>query len=133
MLELVNQFRSEAQSCGGTSFFSADPLTWSVRLENAAIVHSDDMATNNFYSHTGSDGSHPGDRMDRQGYIWTKAIENLGPDRDDIADVMRAWKTSSAGHCDNLMNQEVKHMGAACVYTDSADQEFYWTLKLGDN
>lgn len=133
MLELVNDFRSEAQACGSEILPPADPLTWDVRLENAAIVHSDDMARENFYSHTGSDGSHPGDRMDRQGYIWLDAIENLGPDREALADVVRFWKDSTKGHCRNLMSQKVENMGASCVYTDVADQAFYWTLKMGTN
>lgn len=133
MLELVNDFRSEARDCGNGIQRPADPLVWNMQLENAAIVHSDDMASENFFSHTGSDGSHPGDRMDRQGYIWLDAIENLGPDREDLADVIRFWKSSTQGHCDNLMNREVVDMGAACVFSDTADQEFYWTLKMGSS
>lgn len=133
VVELVNEFRSEARDCGKGILPAAEPLIWDVRLENAAIGHSDDMAVENFFSHTGSDGSYPTDRMDRAGYIWLDAIENLGPDRENFEDAISFWGQSTKGHCSNLMSAKVEHLGAACVYTDSADQEFYWTLKMGSN
>ena len=131
LTELINEFRSEPRDCGNGIRQAAEPLICDKRLENAAIVHSDDMANENFFSHTGSDGSAPGDRMDRQGYIWVEAIENLGPDHDRVSEVVEFWKNSDKGHCDNLMSDEVVDLGAACVYTDTADREYYWTLKLG--
>lgn len=134
VIELVNDFRSEVRDCGNGIRQPAEPLIWDVRLENAAIVHSDDMANENFFNHTGSDGSRPSDRMDREGYIWkAAAVENLGPDREGFRDVLNAWKASTAGHCDNLMIPQLKHVGVACIYTDSADQEYYWALKMGSN
>lgn len=128
---LINDFRSEPRDCGNGLLASVSPLTWDKRLENAAIVHSDDMANVNFFSHTGSDGSTPGMRMDRQGYIWLDAVENLGPDHDRVSEVVEFWKNSPKGHCANLMSAEVENLGAACIYTENADRENYWTLKMG--
>lgn len=133
MMALVNDFRSEPRDCGNGIRPAVSSLIWDKRLHNAAIIHSDDMANENFFSHTGSDGSTPGDRMDRQGYIWVDSIENLGPDYELAEHVVEFWRNSTAGHCDNLMNEKLVHMAVACVYTENADQEFYWTLKMGSD
>ena len=39
-----------------------------VSLTQAAAVHSQDMVTNNFFSHTGSNGSTPWDRIKAAGH-----------------------------------------------------------------
>jgi uncharacterized protein YkwD len=57
--DLINEFRTK----NNLSALNVDP-----RLTQAARVHSLDMATNNFFSHSGSDGSDPGTRMLREGY-----------------------------------------------------------------
>ena len=51
-----------------------DPLALDVRLASSAQGHSVDMSTGNFLSHTGSDGSSPGDRMTAAGYPWRSRI-----------------------------------------------------------
>ncbi|MBL7110645.1 MAG: hypothetical protein ISS19_01740 [Bacteroidales bacterium] len=43
----------------------------------AAQDHSDDMDENNNLSHTGSDGSSAGDRLDSIGYKWSTCGENI--------------------------------------------------------
>ncbi|MCS7089580.1 MAG: CAP domain-containing protein [Verrucomicrobiota bacterium] len=55
----------------------AAPLAMSVELLAAARRHSWDMATNRFQGHTGSDGSSPGDRINRVGYPWQMYGENV--------------------------------------------------------
>lgn len=128
---LINEFRSEPRDCGTGILPAVSPLSWDMRLENAAIVHSDDMAATNFFNHIGSDGSTPGDRMDRQGYVWIDVVENLGPDHDLVSEVVEFWKNSSKGHCDNLMSSEVDDLGAACIYSENSDRQFSWVLKMG--
>ena len=44
------------------------PLAWNAQLAQAAQAHSQDMATNQFQSHTGSDGSSPPQRIQQAGY-----------------------------------------------------------------
>jgi len=48
-----------------------DPVGIDMRLIGAARRHSDDMAANDFVSHTGSDGSTVGLRVTAQGYSWS--------------------------------------------------------------
>jgi hypothetical protein len=53
------------------------PLTFHPGLLAAARRHSVDMAKKNFQSHTGSDGSTPGSRVNDAGYGFTSTNENI--------------------------------------------------------
>ena len=68
MLAQVNAARSQARNCGSTPYPSTTALDWDCKLAQAAAGHSSDMAQNNFFSHTGSNGMDPGFRIDAQGY-----------------------------------------------------------------
>jgi uncharacterized protein YkwD len=68
VLALVNAYRAAGASCGSEgSFPGALPLAWNAPLTQASLVHSDDMAAANFFSHTGSDGSNAGQRATAAG------------------------------------------------------------------
>lgn len=54
-------------------------LTLHSQLSQAAQRHSDDMALNDFMSHTGSDGSSPWDRIRATGYTYRRAARMLPP------------------------------------------------------
>lgn len=69
VLAIVNQIRAE-NGCG--------PLQAEVHLMAAAEGHGTDMAVNDFFSHAGSDGSSPWERMARAGYGgYSNAAENI--------------------------------------------------------
>ena len=68
VFELVNLQRSH----NGLNAFVADS-----RLQTSADLHSQDMALNDFFSHTGSDGRWFADRISAQGYDWTMCAENI--------------------------------------------------------
>jgi len=53
------------------------PLARSRQLTAAAEVHARDMARNRFFSHTGSDRSSVGQRVQRQGYGFCFVAENI--------------------------------------------------------
>jgi uncharacterized protein YkwD len=67
-LAAVNKTRAVNRRCGKTRYGPAPPVSWSGNLARAARLHSEDMVFNNFFSHTGSDGSSAGQRISRQGY-----------------------------------------------------------------
>jgi uncharacterized protein YkwD len=130
-LDAVNQARSEDRMCGTTPFSAAPPVAWSDLLAMAAYLHSEDMATNQFFSHTGSDGSTPGDRIDREGYDWWTYGENIAVGYPTVSAVMQGW-LGSDGHCRNIMNPAFGEIGAAYAEgpylgTPSAP---YWTSDL---
>lgn len=130
MLELINAARSEPRNCGGEAFPASDPLAWNDELMSAATQHSEDMASHNFFSHTGSDGSSVADRIDRAGYRWRNVGENIAAGRDNAADTVSDW-LGSPGHCKNLMNPAFTEMAVACVESGQSDFKRYWTNTLG--
>ena len=53
------------------------PYTVNSLLTNAAAVHANDMACNNFFTHTGTDGSTPTTRVAAAGYSASDVTENV--------------------------------------------------------
>jgi uncharacterized protein YkwD len=47
------------------------------KLTRAATAHANDMACNNLFVHTGSDGSTPASRVAASGYVASSATENV--------------------------------------------------------
>jgi uncharacterized protein YkwD len=125
MLTLVNNARAQTRSCGGMSYQAAPALAWNCRLESAAYGHSVSMAENNYFSHTGLDGSNPGDRISAAGYDWTTYGENIAAGYSDAETVMDGWLTSE-GHCANLMNSSFMDIGVG-VATGNGSYGIYWT------
>jgi uncharacterized protein YkwD len=126
MLTLVNNARSAPHECGGTSYPAAAALAWHCQLENAAQGHSTSMAENDYFSHTGLDGSSPGDRISAAGYNWSSYGENIAAGYGDAQTVMDAWM-ASAGHCANLMNDRFTEMGAGTASNPGSTYGIYWT------
>lgn len=130
VLALINQARATSTVCGGQSYPAVAPVTWNVKLESAALVHSTDMATNNFFSHTGSNGLDVSDRVQAQGYNWIAVGENIYAGSDSVSGLVNGW-LDSAGHCQNIMNPSFKEMGVACVSNDSSRYGNYYTQVFG--
>jgi uncharacterized protein YkwD len=131
MLEAVNAFRTQPRTCGDRGTFPAvQPLTWNCSLKTAALDHSADMAGNNFFSHTGSDGSSAGTRMTRAGYRWQAWGENIAAGASSVSRVMQMW-IDSPGHCANLMSGSFTNLGAASYYNASSTYGIYWTQVFG--
>jgi uncharacterized protein YkwD len=130
-LDAVNQARSVTRMCGNTSFPATSPVAWDDSLALAAYLHSLDMETNQFFSHTGSDGSDPGDRITREGYHWLTYGENIAVNYPTVSAVMQDW-LASEGHCRNIMNPAFEEIGAA--YAEGPFQgtpaALYWTFDL---
>lgn len=119
VVNIVNHERSKA---------GLSPLRIHSQLNAAAQAHSDDMARNNFMSHTGSDGSSMGDRIKRHGYNYRTAGENVAAGQRSPQDVMRSWMNSS-GHRQNILNPNFRDIGVA--YANGGSFGIYWTQKFG--
>ena len=130
LLELVNAARAEARRCGDASFAAAPPMSWDARLEAAAAGHSDDMATHDFFDHTGSDGGMIGARATAAGFDWSTVGENIAAGQATGADAMTGW-IASPGHCENLMEQRYDRLGMACTSDPGATYPTYWTQVFG--
>jgi len=93
------------------SLGAAPALTEHPALMTAGVLHAQDMAAHNFFSHTGSDGSDPGTRMRRAGYTRLTAWgENIADGQATPELVMAAWM-NSAGHRANILNPGFVHIG----------------------
>lgn len=68
LLAAVNGARTTGATCDGVWQAPAAPLSLSPLLVQAAQAHSEDMLATKTMSHTGSDGSNPGERISRTGY-----------------------------------------------------------------
>ena len=115
----VNSYRETGCNCGGTFFPAVNPVVWNDTLELAAEIHSVDMDSNNFFSHTGSDGSSPSQRVSRVNYPWRTVGENIARGQPTERLVVEAW-INSPGHCRNIMNGSFEEMGVA-------EQNLFWT------
>ena len=132
-LAAVNQARSVTQVCGNTPCGPAPPVSWSDNLALAAYLHSEDMVSNNFFSHTGSDGSSPGQRISRQGYPWRAYGENIAAGPPTVSSVIQGW-LGSEGHCRNLMDPVFTEIGAGYAIGPFGGNPAarYWTFDLAD-
>jgi len=126
MLDAVNAARAQGRSCGGSYYQAAPALTWSCGLSKVALGHSTDMATHNFFSHTGSDGLTVGQRVSNAGYRWSAVGENIAAGYADVTKVMDGW-LKSAGHCANIMNRNYTQLGAASYRSSGSSYGIYWT------
>lgn len=103
------------------------PVAGHPQLMEAALGHSRDQAAMQRMTHTGSDGSDAGDRIERAGYRWRAWAENVAMGYRSADAVMDGWM-GSAGHRANILSADVAHIGIA-VATDD-DGTTYWTMVL---
>lgn len=130
ILQRVNAFRAAGAVCGTTTFAPAAPLSWNTKLLQAATGHSNDMATNNYFSHTSLDGRTFAQRILNAGYSYSAAGENIAAGQTSVQAVMTAW-INSPGHCQNMMNATFRDIAVACVRNDASTFHRYWTMDLG--
>lgn len=104
------------------------PLAAQGQLAAAARIHSQDMACNNFFSHTGSDGSTFASRIYAQGYGFSAAGENLYAGG-GAADAFYAWM-NSAGHRANMLNPGYTEAGIGYIYEPNSPYGSYFTAEF---
>ena len=130
-LARINQHRAAGANCRTRgSFAPAAALRWDNLLTRAADAHSRDMQANNFFSHTGSNGSSLSQRVDATGYAWSSVGENIAAGYPGVTAAVDGWMASD-GHCANLMNPNFDEFGLACVSGDASNTyRTYWTMDL---
>ncbi|WP_316763985.1 CAP domain-containing protein [Streptomyces herbicida] len=116
VVQLVNAERAKV---------GCSALTLNATLSKAAQAHSDDMAAHQNMSHTGSDGSSPGDRITRAGYAWSAYGENVAYGYSTPEQVMAGWM-ASPGHKANILNCSFKEIGVGLAQPNS-----FWTQDFG--
>lgn len=130
VLDLVNLARASARSCGGQSFAATGPVVMEPRLRCAARVHSLDMAERGYFDHTNLEGESPFDRMERAGYEFRAAGENIAAGQPTPEEVVNGW-LDSPGHCSNIMSPDFQELGVGYYATQSGQFPHYWTQVFG--
>ena len=129
LLLLTNARRAEPRWCGDDYYEAAAPVTWNCQLTQAALKHSTDMGENNFFSHTGSDGSRIGARVTATDYEWQMVGENIAAGFYSAPDAMQGW-VDSPSHCSALMNPAYHETSTAVFIEENSDYQVYWTMVL---
>jgi uncharacterized protein YkwD len=123
VLALVNQERTSR---------GLSALTLQSQLDTAANNHSVDMVCNDFFSHTGSDGSSPSSRATALGYPSTFVGENIyygSGSYDSPQQTVASWMNSD-GHRANILNTDYTEIGIGYVHSGS-NGAGYFTADFG--
>mmetsp|Transcript_15179 Transcript_15179/g.26084 ORF Transcript_15179/g.26084 Transcript_15179/m.26084 type:complete len:511 (+) Transcript_15179:19-1551(+) len=111
-----------------------EPFYANYFLIKTANLHSTDMLDQEYFSHTGLDGSSPFDRMKRQKYNYTAAAENIAQGQRTPEDVLVSWM-NSPGHRKNILSTNYKEMGCGFVKKEGLSAKripyYYWTQVFG--
>ena len=99
----------------------------SARLQAAAQAHARDMAEHEKMNHKGSDGSTPFRRIERQGYRYRRAGENIAYGQPDVEGVMKVWMNSPP-HKKNILGG-FSQIGVG--YATAEDGTPYWCVTFG--
>lgn len=128
-LALVNKARAGA----GCAALVVNP-----QLQAAAKGHAKAMAEQNFFSHTGADGSKMQGRIAAQGYNGRKLAENIAAGQPNAKSVVSGW-LKSAGHKRNMLDCDFTETGLALVDQPNdkplagkaAAYRYYWVQVFG--
>jgi uncharacterized protein YkwD len=121
MAALINQLRCTQ---------GLHPLTVNGLLNATGETHSIDMAMNNFFGHTGSDGSNVVTRAVAEGYPPVIALEAIAAGATGIGQVFNQWK-GVPDYYANMLSADVFEMGLGHISRATSDFDHYWTLVLG--
>lgn len=130
-LTLINNYRAQN---------GLGPLQVDVELENAAQWMSNDMAANNYFSHTDSLGRSTGTRLAAFGYTYSPWGENLAAGFSAAQDAFNGWYSACdpdpSGNCtyahrQNMLGSGYTAVGIARAYGSSSTYGWYWTTDFG--
>ena len=120
-LDVLNLTNAERQKAG-LKPFSGDYTS----LNRSARAKSEDMAKNNYFSHTSPTYGDPFAMMRNFGVQYQSAGENIAKGQPTPQQVVQAWM-DSPGHRANIMNSSYTHMGVG--YTANNGQPC-WTQQF---
>jgi uncharacterized protein YkwD len=121
LLRLTNAERARA---------GLQPLQLSPQLKQAAQGHAEDMVRNNFFSHTGSNGSTLSSRVRATGYVFSFTGENIAAGRPTPAQTIAQWM-ASPGHRRNILNRNYTQIGFGYRSAPTSVYRHYWVQVFG--
>ena len=148
LLAAINDFRASNTSCttaGVTTTYTPGALpayTWNIKLETAALSHANFLEQRNKNiaigdPHNGAGDASVGVRLQAAGFFGSTYGENIGAGQLTIDTLIEAFRVSTNGHCNNLMDSDFTQVGAAFIFDDDAagvkKHDNYWVLDFGKN
>lgn len=118
ILNLVNAERAKA---------GVSPLTLNNDLSRSATLKSEDMAKNNYFSHTSPTYGSPFQMMQSLGISYSYAGENIAMGQKSPEAVMDAWMNSQ-GHRENILSSNFTQLGVG--YAANGSGTPYWTQQF---
>ncbi len=98
---------------------------WCTKAHTSALLHSRDMADNNYFDHTSLDGRKMSKRMSDQGIRWSSCAENIAAGNRLGFDTYDQWINSS-GHRKNILG-DYHYLGVGCAYNSGSRYKLYYT------
>lgn len=124
IIDITNFYRTQS---------GLNALTKNTQLTNAAQDHSQSMALDDFFDHTGLNGSTSTQRAQAAGYGGV-AGENIAAGQINAEHVMERWMYSE-GHRRNIFDHRYQDIGIGYYYlaNDTGTQTWrrYWTSNFG--
>ncbi|QKY70140.1 hypothetical protein Len3610_11555 [Lentibacillus sp. CBA3610] len=103
-----------------------EPLEMDNRLSSLARKKSQDMADNNYFSHTSPTYGSPFDMMEQFDFTFRLAGENIAAGQRSPEQVVEGWMNSE-GHRENILKEGFTHIGVGYVEADGLKYGTYWT------
>jgi uncharacterized protein YkwD len=123
VIDAVNAYRAQS----GLPAYNVNP-----QLTLAAQAHANDMACNNFFVHTGSNGSTPQSRVIVSGYVASAVGENVYGSYPPLtgAEAVTWWKNDKTDlrHNLNLVSDKYIDIGVGYSFFDNYG---YYTIVFG--
>lgn len=118
VIELCNYERAK---------YGLAPLQEDSQLASVAKIKSQDMASNNYFSHTSPTYGDPFVMMDNLGVQYTYAGENLAIGQTTPEEVVQSWMNSS-GHRENILSEDFTNIGVGIAQNERG--QLLWTQEF---
>lgn len=129
VLNYLNDFRAQPRACGQRSYEAAAPLRWELRLEQTALGHAAELAQGEELNHLAANGHTLRERLRGNGYLAVRVGENLAAGQESADEALQTW-SSSAKHCENIMQAEFRDVALVCA-SGVGKYGRYWVMNLG--
>lgn len=109
ILDLTNSIRAKK---------GIPALLWSEKAAASAKKHSEDMASQDYFSHTNKKGQSPFERMRATGIYYRYAGENIAAGQNTAMAASHGW-LNSGSHRKNLLNEKFMYLGVGTAFGGS--------------
>lgn len=105
-------------------------LSYDSDLAAAALLHSQDMGSRDYFSHDSLDGTKFYERILDEGYNYNLCGENIAAGASTPEDVVDTWM-NSPGHRANILNPDYCDIGVGYALSPGSSYNHYWTQDFG--